>query len=209
MKTPRFITFTGIDDRTNLARADALAYQYPIEWGILFSRTNKDARFPSRQAIEEILHNVRGHHSIHLCGKTAKAFTDKGVPKEIEPHIGQVHRIQVNGVKYLPHAYPSTTFKIILQARRFNRDIVSHSQLFDRSGGRGMMPTNIPATVPGGFVGYAGGMGPETVLSYLDRIEGDGDFWIDMESRVRTNGWFDLDKVEAVCQQVFNERSEQ
>ena len=27
--------------------------------------------------------------------------------------------------------------------------------------------------------------------------------WLDMESRVRKDGWFDLDAVESVCQKVF------
>jgi hypothetical protein len=47
-------------------------------------------------------------------------------------------------------------------------------------------------------------MGPESVTDYLKLITGSGRFWIDMEQRVRTGGWFDLDLVERVCQQVFD-----
>ena len=45
MRKPEFITFTGIDDRTDLVLADFLANRYPIEWGILFSQTNKGLTF--------------------------------------------------------------------------------------------------------------------------------------------------------------------
>lgn len=53
MTNPLFITFAGIDDRTDLKRAKQLENLYPIEWGFLFSLTNKDARFPSLQTYEE------------------------------------------------------------------------------------------------------------------------------------------------------------
>lgn len=59
----------------------------------------------------------------------------------------------------------------------------------------------MPPRLPGRRVGYAGGMGPDTVADYLRLVEeagADGPFWIDMEERVRTDGWFDLDKVERV-----------
>jgi len=36
-KLPEFITFTGLDDKTDLKHADYLAQIYPIEWGILSS----------------------------------------------------------------------------------------------------------------------------------------------------------------------------
>lgn len=48
---PEFVTFTGIDDRTDLTAADELARQYPIEWGVLFTQSNRDARFPCAQAV--------------------------------------------------------------------------------------------------------------------------------------------------------------
>jgi phosphoribosylanthranilate isomerase len=82
--------------------------------------------------------------------------------------------------------------------------------LLDASGGRGIdtpieiLKTNIK-------VGYAGGINPDNVadkLSFLLEHVNTGEFWIDMESGVRTDDWFDLDKVVKVlgiCQQVIDE----
>ena len=60
-------------------------------------------------------------------------------------------------------------------------------------------------------VGYAGGFNPENVadkLHYLLTNDEVGDFWIDMESGVRTDDWFDLDKVRrvlAICNEVIRD----
>ena len=48
-KQPSFITFSGIDDRTDLVRAKELSSRFPIEFGLLFSESNKDSRYPSKQ----------------------------------------------------------------------------------------------------------------------------------------------------------------
>ena len=59
-----------------------------------------------------------------------------------------------------------------------------------------------PLNIPGLKVGYAGGLNPENVgekLEYLmENVE--GEFWIDMESGVRTDDRFDIDKCVSVLQ---------
>ena len=75
MKKPLYITFTGIDDRTDLFRANELAGKYPIEWGVLFSKSNKDSRYPSIQGIKEICENLESK-SAHLCGSLARKLSD-------------------------------------------------------------------------------------------------------------------------------------
>ena len=52
-------------------------------------------------------------------------------------------------------------------------------------------------------IGYAGGINPGNVadkLTFLMENEMVGDFWIDMESGVRTDDWFDIDKVRRVLE---------
>ena len=72
----------------------------------------------------------------------------------------------------------------------------NYSALLDASGGRGIN-TGIDILHTSKKIGYAGGFNPDNVeekLSYL--LENvDGPFWIDMESGVRTDDWFDLNKV--------------
>ena len=53
--------------------------------------------------------------------------------------------------------------------------------------------------------GYAGGIGPGNVYDKAKELflnENVEDFWVDMESGVRTDDWFDLNKAEKVIQQV-------
>jgi len=206
---PEFITFTGMDDRTDLTRADKLAARYPIEWGILMSDYTQDARFPSNQAIAEIA-DITGRKSAHLCGDFATIISSCGtIPSSVTP-VEKFQRIQVNGLKArtktLMQFAAKADIDVIVQTRgqAFNTTLPCF-ELFDCSGGRGRFPEIVPP-LPGEktLVGYSGGMGPESVTDYLKLITGSGRFWIDMEQRVRTGGWFDLDLVERVCQQVFD-----
>ena len=55
------------------------------------------------------------------------------------------------------------------------------------------------------FCGYAGGLGPDNISEELDKIldaTGTNQFWIDMESRIRTDDHLDLNKVEKVLEIV-------
>ena len=202
---PEFITFTGIDDRTDLAKADSLASQFPIEWGILFSVNNKDARYPCSQAIFEML-TITGKKSAHLCGRISRDVQAGVIPKHVP--LGAFDRVQVNGQRvkmdHLRDLKAQYGVSIILQSVEDQFLSGEFQQLFDRSGGEGIFPEAVPVLPgDGALVGYAGGIGPDSVKDYLERISGTGDFWIDMEGRVRTNGWFDLDKVARVCEQVY------
>lgn len=204
-RKPLFITFTGIDDRTDLIAADKLAAKYPIEWGVLFSNDNRDARFPCKQAVSEIL-EISGKKSAHLCGQFSRIMQGGGA---IEVPLSRFDRIQINGINVDGTCFPEIESKyeakVIRQVREEGFDIQSpFNQLYDCSGGEGILPASVPV-LPGGncFIGYAGGIGPDTVNHYLNMIQGDGNFWIDMEGRIRSNGWFDLKKVQMVCEIVY------
>lgn len=205
MKRPKFITFTGIDDRADLEQADALARRYPIEWGVLYGHTegNVLARYPAISTIDAVL-EIAGNKALHLCDDVAREFADsKILPPELagSQRAERFGRFQVNKVRTINfgHFGPS---RIILQCLVFDAG-ANTDQLFDASAGRGIVPATIPPMISGQMVGYAGGIGPQSVLDYLSRIEGDGEFWIDMETHVRTNEWFDLEKMKQVCQAVF------
>ena len=57
------------------------------------------------------------------------------------------------------------------------------------------------------FVGYSGGLGPDTVQTALTAITLQHPehvpFWIDMEGAIRTEDVFDLGKCRSVCELVF------
>ena len=78
--------------------------------------------------------------------------------------------------------------------------------LFDASGGRGeeafgRWPEPRDSTKRWG---YAGGIGPGTIQHALAfaALHAEALLWLDMESGVRTEEVFDLDKVEQVCRDV-------
>lgn len=80
---------------------------------------------------------------------------------------------------------------------------INASILHDLSSGTGVTPNNWPVPDPVIPCGYAGGLGPDNVLSEIKRMEivaGGSRFWIDMEQRVQTNGKLDLGKVRRVLE---------
>jgi len=73
---------------------------------------------------------------------------------------------------------------------------------FDPSGGRGKGPAAWPKPPHANdvSVGYAGGLGPDNLQQTLASLHSlvaaqQSTFWIDMETKVRTNDVFDLEKV--------------
>lgn len=79
---------------------------------------------------------------------------------------------------------------------------------YDMSHGAGVLPDRWPESqYPNERVGYAGGLGPENVIEQLPLIAkaaGQNRFWVDMETKVRTDlvvaSVFDLDKAERVLE---------
>lgn len=172
--------------------------------------------------------------ALRLCGQLARDFVDASPssPVPLELHDLECQRMQING--YVPlgdrplwgrEGLPvlAGQVEIILQCRfedslqatrKDAEELQRHgdkaSVLYDPSGGRGRSPTAWPQQLYGGSVGYAGGIGPENVVSVLEELGARESFWIDMETRVRNDAdQLDLQKVEAVllaCEPFSEER---
>lgn len=215
MRKPDFITFTGLDARTDLQRAADLAQRYPVEWAVLFSpkRQGLEPRYPDGETQARILWNrvmasSRGV-AAHLCGEHSRRVMLRQ-KLDVPVDLGHFRRVQVN------HQHPDATditclqrgwgCTCIAQTRGAFPDDDRISWLFDRSGGTGTPPEFWPRHPGGGrLVGFAGGIGPDNVLEVLARIDSDGPYWIDMETGIRTDDWLDLDKCEAVCRAVYGD----
>ncbi|MHC2250961.1 hypothetical protein ACVILK_000653 [Bradyrhizobium embrapense] len=210
---PEFITFTGIDNWTELHDIHVLSIKYPVEFGVLFSpkRQGTDPRYPDGDALSRFMWSGL-RLSAHLCGDySRRIMAGESIVDTIPVDLGYFNRVQVN------HAEPDPakiiefrngwgSMRAIAQTRAdaFPTD-ASVDWLFDRSGGAGVAPTAWPMH-PGGdrLVGYAGGISPDNisgVMSVLDQMP--GRYWIDMESGVRTDDRFDVEKCRAVCEAVF------
>lgn len=203
---PIWITFTGLDARTDMDRVEDLTKRYAIEWGILFGGRLGKNRYPPRSVVDEAIR--RGLPlAMHLC-KSFAADANEGTPPI---DYAGFSRIQVNraagqyDINALARLAKSTLLPVIAQHRTdsFPQSPPGVFWLQDSSGGRGQLPSYWAKPFrPEQIVGYAGGLNPENVVDAVRHMPAKT-FWIDMETGVRTDDWLDLDKCEAVCRAVY------
>lgn len=207
--TPEFITFTGLDARSDMATVMSLSKKYPIEWGVLFSpkRQGIDPRYPHLDLVD-IWTSQYGELrlSAHLCGLYA-GRVQGGLP--VKANLTGFQRSQVNTVQ--PDVEKIAAFaekekvRAIAQWRtlRFPEE-EEIDWLFDKSGGTGESPKSWPLHPgEGRLMGYAGGIGPGNVVEVMNAIKCDDRYWLDMETKIRTNDWLDLEKCRKVCETIY------
>ena len=221
------VTMTGADDSIAPEALHPISQKYPfVEWGILRSRSqNGSNRFPSQKWIKALNQSQspasRLHLCAHLCGKYVREVLEDGNFEwltEKNEFTNIYERIQVNfhAERHKVHHEFSeiisgnSDYEFIFQMdgtphnERIFYDVLQAEAnvvpLFDISGGIGAVPSVWPEPLPAVYCGYAGGLGPETIVEQLKKIEhvvGDREIWIDMETRIRSNhdSQFDLEKV--------------
>lgn len=214
MQIPSFIAFTGLDRIELISDLQALSRRYPIEWGVLVddAQTEKPL-FPDSETRQSFVTAGGLRLAAHVCGEEARRIAND--PDSATADLTGYQRIQVN------HTFAGSTPIQIANTWRFGRKMGVRTMLqcksdfpdeprvdwlFDTSFGTGVAPREWPSLpVSGPFCGYSGGINPKNVIDVLRAIDAPGDstYWIDMESGVRTDGWFDLSKCEDVCRAVF------
>ena len=233
----KHITFTGIDAKTDIKSLQEIQKEYPIaEFGVLTSYHwyENGNRYPDLREMKPWLKYHGLNLALHLCGSAAH---DAACGSYDDIHFltygmyPYFQRIQLNIANRSdnPKQVAAADYgqEIIVQQRDiesltlFNDTLEKWkpylgdvSVLLDASGGQGIdMPIKVLPNAGKPFkVGYTGGFNPENVsdkLHYLLTNDEVGDFWIDMESGVRTeDDWFDLDKVRrvlAICNEVIRD----
>ncbi|MFG6084251.1 hypothetical protein ACEUZ9_000753 [Paracoccus litorisediminis] len=218
MLIPSFVTFTGADDRTDIAAMGNLAAQYPIEYGILFSRSREgDARYPTAGWMRG-LEGAGLRLAAHICGYHASEIVETG-QLSILDRLGPFDRIQINTAPLLETGIENVLaagdrvsqrfgkpVAVILQVRQAFPEDSRVKWLFDASGGRGLVSASYPAPPvnPQVRIGYAGGLGPENVAAVLAGLPDVQESWIDMETRIRNDtDDFDLGLCRAVCEKII------
>lgn len=222
------LTMTGIDAKTDPKWIKSMLRKYilksgysGLEFAILRSpKVDQSPRYPNREVIKQLTsHAQTGDFAFHLCGRYARMVHD-GEWAELCDIIdfNAVGRVQVNSVE--------ADEKAILNLWRFSvhigKSVVMQWRgdvfpsapgihlLQDRSGGRGIgettwsTPDALCAKVKT-FIGYAGGLGPDNVdqaLKDIVKASRGRRFWIDCESSLRTDDWFDQTKAEAMAAAV-------
>lgn len=219
------VSLTGVDDNTKLTELAALGDEFPfVEWALLYVPHNEGApRNPSKQWREAFVgSSLSGYKAIHLCGGLAfKQLLQGKLPSDVY----LVDRIQLNvnprnrtftDDQVVEIYRKSLTLgpDIILQRHtdtigpiaRFLSELSSKDKhrvhvLLDNSKGAGLVPDNwnIPTDIDDHFCGFAGGLEPTNVSSVIHQINSVGvNYWIDMESGVRTDNQFDLHKAREI-----------
>lgn len=216
----KIVTFTGADDMTSIETMLAISEEHAfVEWGILLPHIGKP-RFPSRAWVQRLIGaQVLAPHSMLIAAHVCPPLTAEliGGTKTIMDIVGSgFMRIQVN--THAEHyVWPDTWLERF--AQDIDRDYVlqldgvtgseayQHARdegveeilgLHDLSHGKGVLNPAWPASNGEQLIGYAGGLGPENLAEQLPRIAaaaGAADFWIDMETHIRTGSHFDLEKV--------------
>lgn len=184
------------------------------------------------QLTDAVDHAPEVNLSLHLCGKLQRSIImgDDEFAKRVD--ISKFRRVQINthgvkqhwnlaGLMNLINGYSHHEFIFQLDGYGENEAMAKEvffqgcnnvSFLIDRSHGAGILPEGdwpIPQlALPS--CGYAGGLGPDNfqkeVMKIVSAIEKRTDFksdwWVDMETNVRSNNdqVFDLEKVRAVLQ---------
>lgn len=216
-RAPDFITFTGVDAETEMARLVDIAALYPVEWGILLSigKAGKEPRYMAAQKALGYL-NSGLVTAAHVCG----VYSQRIMNREPVPHFGLARRVQINhrdpDIEAARDYSRSTGFRVVLQTRDELGFPVGGAGdnrlewLFDQSGGRGVEPEGWPPYPDNQFgarFGYAGGITPDNVVAKMKSIAATGPYWLDMESGVRDeNDLFSIEKVRAVCEAVYGVR---
>lgn len=224
-----YCTITGAADDVDLKKMEELSKRYTfLEWGFLISSDRAGTgRYPSRKWLMETRNYKLPKVSFHICGEVMRKYVQAPERIKLPTPNFESPRYQFNfnnnaeefTINQLSKLNKVQDIKnIIFQWNKSNEEVLcglihkfprmNFSVLYDGSGGHGRSPTEWKRPISGYVTGYAGGLGPDNIVSQIKKIEEQvgpyGRYWIDMESKVRTtDDRLDLEKVESVLQQVF------
>ena len=231
MKKLKTVTFTGIDEMTDIERLVDIQNRYPYaEFGLLMSMNwaENGNRYPNPDILDRLC--GRGLHlSLHLCGRLSRKsfignWSDLSEICQVnEEKVEMFDRIQLNVAHQSVDGLiktdgcPFDVKQFIIQQRsaddcelyKLNEGNELTAMLCDMSGGRGLFDIAFLPYVgeKGKMVGYAGGLDEDNVVFRLYQIEEsepENDYWVDMESSLRRNekDLFDLDTVERILEKI-------
>lgn len=223
-------TITGADDNSDIFELLKVTREYPfVEWGMLISKSSQGGRrFPydcwMTKLVTESLKNQLYPLSLsmHICGAYLRddvCFGDWRFLKKMGNLPDDFQRIQLN-FHGEPHKVNDAFYdglknlkkQIIFQIDNKNTDLfieaihrgVDCVPFYDLSHGAGVLPDHWPSPM-GEYCGYARGLSPDNIDKQLKLIENivlNNAIWIDCETRVRTNGKLDFDKVRTFLSKV-------
>ena len=197
-----------------------------VEWGVLlYDKKRGTPRYPSDSWLANLTGTFRHKYDTQFCAHICGTLCDRMITDGGETYLtGELiefsdprffSRVQLN-------SYPDSQWDFTAINRLASNicpyaDIIlpipnevirdrvrpiflgNVNFLFDASRGRGVKPKEWPAADIEGYLGFAGGITPDNIREVLDPLcsrSENVEFWIDMESGVRTNDHLDPVKVE-------------
>lgn len=213
------VTITGADNNSDIEKMLALSMYYPfLEWGILLSKSlHGTPRYPSKEWLSKMHDSWRcfkyWNLSAHLCGMWVDQIALGNWDDVLmNVDLDMYSRIQFNClygegffdmtkmlegldvVKEKQLIFKHVHHNVMLAVREAGFDAV---EVYDESHGCGHLCKAWPES-SGTLTGYAGGLSPlnlDEELLKIRRASGPYPFWIDAETRLRTDCELDLKKV--------------
>jgi phosphoribosylanthranilate isomerase len=217
------VTITGADNDVDCLKLAKLTEKYPfVEWGVLFSKSREGTnRYPDSMWIQSLA-KFNIPLSAHFCGWWAKQVLEESnfelmsdlhdSYKRIQLNYNFKNELPENGTHLLNYLALETNKDVIIQYNDNNAEAVDFLDnlrrnsnlniLYDRSGGRGTEIQEIESPFKS-YTGYAGGINCDNVKDICEMItshKSESTVWIDLESGVRTDDKFDLNKVETILE---------
>lgn len=217
---------TDLDEIVNIQNDSKISLEFGVLYSP--KRNEKgDPRYPSINFIKSISHYFPSEETaIHLCGDSVEDFFN-GDEKVLEICEG-FGRIQLNFamkdysesklIDDILSATGRSNAAIIIQHNKSKENLIKklnfeinelfyHANnlhfLYDASGGFGREAKDFKPVFPDIYTGYAGGIGPHNAADIVRQIEAvnnpNDSFYIDMESQIRENNLFSIEK----CRQVI------
>lgn len=205
------VTLTGADERTDLDKLVEMVRSHStLEVGLLYTATPEGRpRYPTLTWLCSAAARLEGRCAIHVCGRGARQQLLAG---ELKSVVKTARRVQVNGLVHSEELrlLAARVPVLITQHNDWNAALAqadgpaNHQILVDGSGGRGLSPAEWSRPDSEKSVGFAGGLGADNIQNELPRIRevAKGEWWIDLEGKLRTDDWFDLAKCEAFLKQI-------
>lgn len=218
----KFCTLTGVDEGTPIDALLEMTRRHPFaEFAVLYNTALQgQGRFPSMKWISELAITAQSHPelnlALHVCGSSVLPLLNgEGHVSQVAKSFGRIRLnlhssvFPLNQVSRFLDRCPNQT--VITTHNYLNRDVSrslahrkNHAILLDAiineaGAGHHWISQFAPGELAGiarPLCGFAGGLSPEslaTQLSMFDQLVEDGDFWLEIGSKLRTeNDTFDI-----------------
>lgn len=225
---------TNLDDLLEFRSYSWKQEKVGYELSVLYSDSKNShyQRYPAHDFSVEFLKFARKNNiigSLHLCGDAVTRYLNED--KDVIDLCKGANRIQLNinmknysDIKILANTIVDITakhhFNVILQKNATkqklndlilasqNINIQQFSLLNDSSGGFGRQINHVEPPHEICFTGYAGGINPDNVLQIISMIDkeniNDKPYYIDMESGIRTDNVFSIEKCQIIRKLIEN-----